>query len=78
MPKIPGDYDKAAEMLGWRVSHAHGGLINDRYRDRPNTRPNEWASYRVADNAEEACFWEGIETLEQAGVYVRDQHRRPA
>ena len=69
-------YRKAAGLLGWVWSHAHGGYINDRYRDRPNTSPNRWDSYRVADDAEEACFWDHIETLEHAAIFVASQGKQ--
>ncbi len=59
-------FAKAAEMRGWKLSQAHGGYINERYRNRPGEDPTSWGSYEVADTAEEALFWDGVETLEDA------------
>lgn len=62
----------AAKALGWRFSHALGGYIHESHRNRPGEDPNGWGSYEVADDAEEACFWEGIETLGQAIAKIQE------
>lgn len=59
-------YGRAALHLGWKYSSAHGGWISESHRNRPGEDPNGWGSYEVADDAEQACFREGIETIDQA------------
>lgn len=59
-------YAKAAAILGWRQSHAHGGLISESHRSGP-----EWKDYLVAVDAEDACFQDGIENDAQAAALVR-------
>jgi hypothetical protein len=54
-------YRKASEILGWRWSAAHGGYISESHRSGP-----EWQDYFVAQDTEDACFQDGIETFEQA------------
>lgn len=53
-------YKQAAAALGWNWSAAHDGFISENHRDR-NGDP-KWSDYKVASDAEEACFWDGIET----------------
>jgi hypothetical protein len=59
-------YGRAARALGWRYSSAHEGWISETHRDRQNEDPNGWGSYGVAGDAEQACFMDGVETIEQA------------
>lgn len=59
------DYKKAAEVLGWRWSHAHGGYISESHREG-----TEWSGYRVAECAEDACFLDGIENDQMAKAHV--------
>lgn len=63
-------YDKAAEALGWRMSQAHGGLINEGHRRGP-----EWKDYFVAHDAEDACFQDGVENDAQAAALLKDRSR---
>jgi hypothetical protein len=58
-------YQKAAELLGWKWSHAHGGLINEGHRNGP-----DWSVYFVATDAQDACFQDGIENDAEAAAYV--------
>ncbi|WP_315921511.1 hypothetical protein [Mesorhizobium sp. SP-1A] len=53
-------YKQAAAALGWNWSAAHDGYISENHRAR-NGDP-KWSDYKVASDAEEACFWDGIET----------------
>ncbi len=56
--------EELAHKLGWRWSSAHDGYISEGHRNRPNATWPGWDSYEVAVDAEEALFWEGIETEE--------------
>ncbi len=58
-------YSRAAELLGWKWSAAHGGLISESHRKGP-----DWSDYFVADDSEDACFQDGIENDTQAAAYV--------
>ncbi|NNU59706.1 hypothetical protein [Ochrobactrum soli] len=66
-------YKAAAKILGWRWEPAYDGYIHENRRNRPGTRPIDWDSYEVAEDAEEACFWDGIETEAQAMELVDAQ-----
>lgn len=67
-PQTP--YQQVAAKKGWTWSPPHGGYINEAHRDNYDREGryigNSWASYKVADTAEEACFFDGIETEAQA------------
>lgn len=65
---MTSSYSKAATILGWKKSEAHGGLISENHRNG-----SEWKDYFVATDAEDACFQDGIENDEQAADFVR-QH----
>lgn len=52
---------QVATKLGWRWSAAHDGFISENHREGP-----DWADYAVKVSAEDACFADGIETLEDA------------
>lgn len=67
------NYKAAAELLGWKWSPAHNGYISENHRNRPGEDRNGWGSYDVAADAEEACFWEGIENDMAARRYVRER-----
>jgi hypothetical protein len=62
---MSSSYQKAAGLLGWKWSDAHGGLISESHRKGP-----DWADYFVAEDAEDACFQDGIENDAQAAAYV--------
>jgi hypothetical protein len=67
-------YTQVAEALGWKWSHAHGGFINERYRDNPgHENENSWQSYWVCECAEDACDRDDIATEEQAANFLRDR-----
>ncbi|NTF18109.1 hypothetical protein G6L37_06800 [Agrobacterium rubi] len=61
-------YVKAAAILGWKWSDAHGGLISESHRNGP-----EWKDYFVALDAEDACFQDGIENDAEAADLVRQR-----
>jgi hypothetical protein len=61
-------YRMAAELLGWKWSAAHGGMISESHRNGP-----EWSDYSVAMDAEDACFQDGIENEAEAVAYVRER-----
>lgn len=60
-----GIWKPCAAKLGWQWSPAHNGYINEGERIFDHKRAR-WGDYRVEDDAEEACFTSGVETLEQA------------
>lgn len=62
-------FRKAAEALGWKRSAAHGGWISEGHR----RQGIGWDSYKVAMDAEEACFWDGIETEAQASELIKSR-----
>lgn len=62
-----------AAKNGWVFSPAHGGYINEARR----RQGLGWDSYIVADDAEEACFFDGIET-EHAALSALDKEERLA
>lgn len=66
----PTVFQQVAERKGWRWSPPHGGYINENHRDNYDREGryigDSWASYRVADDAEEACFFDGIENEAEA------------
>lgn len=66
-------WHKAATYLGWHWSSAHGGYISENHRDKPNTERNSYASYEVEGYAEDACFRDGVETIEQAVKIIFDK-----
>jgi hypothetical protein len=59
---------QAAEALGWRQSPAHAGWISDAHVDL--SRYGEGGHPSDMD-AQDACFLDGVETLEQAVRIVR-------
>ena len=60
-------WKKAAAKLGWSWSAAHNGYISESERF-----PGDgWASYVVALDAEEACFFGGVETETEARKLAR-------
>lgn len=61
-------YQKAAELLGWRRSDAHGGMISESHRKAP-----DWSDYFIAMDAEDACFQDGIENDAEAAAYVKER-----
>lgn len=63
---VSSPYTKAAELLGWKWSNAHGGFISEGHRNG-----SEWKDYFVADDAEDACFHDGIENEAQAAALIR-------
>jgi hypothetical protein len=65
---MSSSYQKASELLGWKWSDAHGGLISEGHRKGP-----EWSDYFVAEDAEDACFQDGIENDAEASAYVSER-----
>lgn len=53
-----------AQKFGWEWSPAHDGYINERHSRHMGR--SGWDGYYVAPDAEDACFQDGIETLDQA------------
>lgn len=68
-------FKSAAEVLGWRWSSAHDGYISEGHRNRPGEDRNSWGSYEVAADAEEACFWDGVETEAAAAKFVSSDRK---
>jgi len=68
-PRTAGTlWRQAAEALGWRYSPAHAGWISDAHVDRSQHGEGGHASDM---SAEDACFLDGVETLEQAVDVMR-------
>jgi hypothetical protein len=64
-------YRLAAEALGWRWSDAHAGYISESHRDNPgHEHDGSWQSYKVCEDAEDACFIDGIANPEQAATLL--------
>lgn len=60
-----GIWVRASEQVGWRWSAAHAGFINENEK-KASTPGGSWSDYRVAADAEDACFISGITTIEEA------------
>lgn len=63
-------WGKAAKALGWEYSDAYGGYVRPDYH--PNGLAHQFASYPSEIAAEDACFLDGIETLEQAQAVIAE------
>jgi hypothetical protein len=63
--KLYAAFRQAADALGWRWSHAHGGYISEGHRNG-----SEWSDYFVAMDTRDACFQDGVETFEQAQAAI--------
>lgn len=59
----------SAEVLGWRYSPAHAGWISDAHVDHGQYGEGGHASDMAA---EDACFLDGVETIEQAVASLRE------
>lgn len=70
MAKMKSIFQQAAEQLGWKWSPAHDGYISEGHRNRPGEDPHSWGSYKVAADAEEACFWDGLESEIEAAKVI--------
>jgi hypothetical protein len=66
---------KAAEAKGWEWSPAYNGYIRADYH--PDGPRNQFRSYPSELAAEDACFIDGIETLDQAKAVIADQEPQP-
>lgn len=61
-------WSQAAKALGWRHSPAHDGWISDAHVDHGQYGEGGHAS---GVSAEDACFMDGVETLDQAVSMVQ-------
>ncbi len=61
-------WDQAAIALGWRHSPAHDGWISDAHVDHRQYGEGGHAS---GMSSEDACFLDGVETLDQAIATVQ-------
>lgn len=59
-------WHKTAVALGWRWSNAHDGYINETHKNQRDEKRHTFETYLVTGDAEQACFYDGIETIEQA------------
>lgn len=62
-----------ARSLGWRFSPAQDGYIHEGHRDEDEGKSGS-RPYKVAPDAEHACYWDGIETIAQAHKRLQDDY----
>ena len=60
---------EAAELLGWEYSPAYAGWVHPNHI-RPGSSRSDCDGYPSDVSAEEACFQDGIETLDQAVALI--------
>lgn len=71
-------WEKAAALLGWRQTGDYGGYINDQFQGsisvmrsyNQSATDYSFGHYKVCKTADMACYYSGLETLEEAARYV--------
>jgi len=64
-------WNAAAEALGWEWKPAYNGYVRQDFL-KPGTTGSQWSDYPSDIDGEDACFIDGVETLDRAREVISE------